>query len=113
MRFCFPLISPYVGVILFLFLKKAFFEPTSVPKSLKLFEHPDTVFAGSVRYASPNEYELEAMSIEAAKQFSTIRDVNETFDQTSINWDGKLLSNFFEYSGYIRIDSERRCTVFS
>lgn len=39
----------------------ALFEPTSVPKSLKLFEYAETVQAKSIQYASPNQFELEAM----------------------------------------------------
>ncbi|RUP43731.1 hypothetical protein BC936DRAFT_136804 [Jimgerdemannia flammicorona] len=64
----------------------AFFEPTSVPKSLKLFMYSEVILAGSVRYASPNEYELEAMSIEAAKQLSSDRNVPE-MDRDLVNWD--------------------------
>ncbi|KAG2213520.1 hypothetical protein INT47_009194 [Mucor saturninus] len=39
----------------------ALFEPTSVPKSLKLFQHAETIQAQSVQYTSPNQFELEAM----------------------------------------------------
>lgn len=39
----------------------ALFEPTSVPKSLKLFKHVNIVNAQSIQYTSPNQYELEAM----------------------------------------------------
>lgn len=39
----------------------ALFEPTSVPKSLKLFDHVDILGAQSIQYTSPNQYELEAM----------------------------------------------------
>ncbi|KAI9486582.1 MAG: Ribokinase-like protein [Benjaminiella poitrasii] len=39
----------------------ALFEPTSVPKSLKLFEFTETTQAQSIQYASPNQFELEAM----------------------------------------------------
>ncbi|KAI8340028.1 Ribokinase-like protein [Chlamydoabsidia padenii] len=39
-----------------------FFEPTSVPKSLKLFEgSAQALLSGAIRYASPNQYELNAM----------------------------------------------------
>jgi len=85
----------------------AFFEPTSVLKSLKLFEHPNTIFAGSVRYASPNEYELEAMSNEAGKQFSTGRDVNETYNRSSVNWNElplythRFIPHAFHLANYI------------
>lgn len=44
--------------------KKAFFEPTSVPKSLKLFNHHETLQVRSIRYISPNQFELDAMSQE-------------------------------------------------
>ncbi|GAN06309.1 conserved hypothetical protein [Mucor ambiguus] len=39
----------------------ALFEPTSVPKSLKLFQHTETIMAQAVKYTSPNQFELEAM----------------------------------------------------
>ncbi|GAA5810386.1 hypothetical protein MFLAVUS_003807 [Mucor flavus] len=39
----------------------AFFEPTSVPKSLKLFQQASTIQAQSIQYTSPNQFELEAM----------------------------------------------------
>ncbi|KAK4520028.1 uncharacterized protein ATC70_008156 [Mucor velutinosus] len=39
----------------------ALFEPTSVSKSLKLFQHAETTMAQAVKYASPNQFELEAM----------------------------------------------------
>lgn len=39
----------------------ALFEPTSVPKSLKLFQHAETITAQAVKYTSPNQFELEAM----------------------------------------------------
>ncbi|OAC97857.1 hypothetical protein MUCCIDRAFT_168016 [Mucor lusitanicus CBS 277.49] len=39
----------------------ALFEPTSVPKSLKLFQHAETMMAQAVKYTSPNQFELEAM----------------------------------------------------
>ncbi|CEG85039.1 hypothetical protein RMATCC62417_18772 [Rhizopus microsporus] len=42
----------------------AFFEPTSVPKSLKLFNHHETLQVRSIRYISPNQFELDAMSQE-------------------------------------------------
>ncbi|KAF7728144.1 hypothetical protein EC973_006659 [Apophysomyces ossiformis] len=48
----------------------AFFEPTSVPKSLKLFDHPATVSSGAVRYISPNQFELEVMSETAKMKLS-------------------------------------------
>ncbi|ORE07589.1 Ribokinase-like protein [Rhizopus microsporus var. microsporus] len=47
-----------------IYLKKAFFEPTSVPKSLKLFNHHETLQVRSIRYISPNQFELDAMSQE-------------------------------------------------
>ncbi|ORE22282.1 Ribokinase-like protein [Rhizopus microsporus] len=40
----------------------AFFEPTSVPKALKLFNHHETLQLRSIRYISPNQFELDAMS---------------------------------------------------
>ncbi|CAO3623225.1 unnamed protein product [Cunninghamella echinulata] len=39
----------------------AFFEPTSIPKSLRIFESKDIILSGSIKYTSPNQYELEAM----------------------------------------------------
>ncbi|KAL0094196.1 Ribokinase-like protein [Phycomyces blakesleeanus] len=45
-----------------------FFEPTSVPKSLKVFEHEDVLSSGVVNYVSPNQYELEAMVETARRQ---------------------------------------------
>ncbi|KAI8367734.1 Ribokinase-like protein [Blakeslea trispora] len=39
----------------------ALFEPTSVPKSLKLFQRSKTMQARSVQYTTPNQFELEAM----------------------------------------------------
>ncbi|KAG1149474.1 hypothetical protein G6F37_008457 [Rhizopus arrhizus] len=39
----------------------AFFEPTSVPKSLKLFKHFETTQSKSIKYISPNQFELEAL----------------------------------------------------
>lgn len=41
--------------------KLVLFEPTSVPKSLKLFEYVETVQSKSIKYISPNQFELEAM----------------------------------------------------
>lgn len=41
--------------------KIVLFEPTSVPKSLKLFEFAETTKAQAVKYTSPNQFELEAM----------------------------------------------------
>ncbi|KAI9264049.1 Ribokinase-like protein [Phascolomyces articulosus] len=38
-----------------------FFEPTSVPKSLKIFER-DIITSGAIKFISPNQFELEAMS---------------------------------------------------
>lgn len=46
----------------------AFFEPTSVPKSVRLFDFPETVLSGAIRYASPNALELVAMSTRAAEE---------------------------------------------
>ncbi|KAG9302302.1 hypothetical protein G9A89_008793 [Geosiphon pyriformis] len=48
----------------------AFFEPTSIPKSLKLFTEGDSLFTSllasqTLRYISPNQYELSAMYKEA------------------------------------------------
>ncbi|OBZ88768.1 hypothetical protein A0J61_03189 [Choanephora cucurbitarum] len=39
----------------------ALFEPTSVPKSLKLFQRAKTMQARSIQYTTPNQFELEAM----------------------------------------------------
>ncbi|KAI8391071.1 Ribokinase-like protein [Radiomyces spectabilis] len=52
----------------------AFFEPTSVPKSLKLFEDPEIILSGSVRFTSPNQYELEAMTDMAKTVLPTVKD---------------------------------------
>lgn len=40
---------------------QVFFEPTSVPKSLKLFKHFETTQPKSIKYISPNQFELEAL----------------------------------------------------
>lgn len=32
-----------------------------MPKSLKLFQHAETIQAQSIQYTSPNQFELEAM----------------------------------------------------
>ncbi|KAG2219736.1 hypothetical protein INT45_007775, partial [Circinella minor] len=49
-----------------------FFEPTSVPKSLKIFEQPSTaITSGAIKFVSPNQYELEAMSETARKTLTT------------------------------------------
>ncbi|KAI7851841.1 Ribokinase-like protein [Circinella umbellata] len=49
-----------------------FFEPTSVPKSLKIFEQPFTgITSGAIKFISPNQYELEAMSETARKTLTT------------------------------------------
>lgn len=32
-----------------------------MPKSLKLFQHTETIMAQAVKYTSPNQFELEAM----------------------------------------------------
>ncbi|KAI8098074.1 Ribokinase-like protein [Gilbertella persicaria] len=39
----------------------ALFEPTSVPKSLKLFQRNKAMQARSVQYTTPNQFEIEAM----------------------------------------------------
>ncbi|KAK9761409.1 hypothetical protein K7432_013716 [Basidiobolus ranarum] len=44
----------------------ALFEPTSVPKSLKLLINPRTLECRSVKYITPNNYELQAMSSKLA-----------------------------------------------
>ncbi|KAI7869978.1 Ribokinase-like protein [Spinellus fusiger] len=44
-----------------------FFEPTSVPKSVRLLENPETLACGAVQFISPNQYELEAM-VDTAKR---------------------------------------------
>ncbi|CAO3591153.1 unnamed protein product [Absidia cylindrospora] len=50
----------------------AFFEPTSIPKSLKIFdESTQTVSLGAIRYTSPNQYELEMMVDRAKTRFGT------------------------------------------
>ncbi|KAI9020092.1 Ribokinase-like protein [Phycomyces nitens] len=48
-----------------------FFEPTSVPKALKVFEH-QIISSGAVHYVSPNQYELEAMVDTARKLFPAV-----------------------------------------
>ncbi|KAI8332451.1 Ribokinase-like protein, partial [Chlamydoabsidia padenii] len=45
----------------------AFFEPTSIPKSLKIFQGATQI--GSIQYTSPNQYELEAMVDQVKSQF--------------------------------------------
>ncbi|KAI8988777.1 hypothetical protein BDB01DRAFT_568025 [Pilobolus umbonatus] len=37
------------------------FEPTSIPKSLKIFDYPETVQQQRIQYVTPNQFELEAM----------------------------------------------------
>ncbi|KAL7747991.1 hypothetical protein RI367_006537 [Sorochytrium milnesiophthora] len=48
----------------------AFFEPTSVPKSVRVLHNLSNVTSGAVRYCSPNEYEVEAMAREVAVVFA-------------------------------------------
>jgi len=50
------------------------FEPTSVPKSLKVFHDPATVLAGCFKSISPNQHELVAMSNAALKALPVIED---------------------------------------
>lgn len=50
------------------------FEPTSIPKSLKIFDDPATVLAGSIKSISPNHHELVAMSEAARKVLPSIED---------------------------------------
>ncbi|KAJ2960248.1 hypothetical protein NQZ79_g4377 [Umbelopsis isabellina] len=50
------------------------FEPTSIPKSLKIFHDPATVLAGSIKSISPNHHELIAMSEAARKILPLIED---------------------------------------
>jgi hypothetical protein len=53
------------------------FEPTSVPKSIKIFDDPATLLAGSFNSISPNQHELAAMS-------NTARDVLPEGDENYI-----------------------------
>ncbi|RKP05193.1 Ribokinase-like protein [Thamnocephalis sphaerospora] len=39
----------------------AVFEPTSIPKSLKILQDPHILGSGGIRYITPNHYELEAL----------------------------------------------------
>ncbi|KAI8883667.1 Ribokinase-like protein [Backusella circina FSU 941] len=59
----------------------AFFEPTSVPKSLRLFDHAETLLSQSIKFTSPNQYELEAMchTIRSHPILSTAK-MNKTTD---------------------------------
>ncbi|KAI7907085.1 Ribokinase-like protein [Cokeromyces recurvatus] len=61
----------------------AFFEPTSVPKSLKLFEFIETTQTQSIQYTSPNQYELEAMCDTIQSQ-PILSNKNKTFLDSSI-----------------------------
>ncbi|KAI9484635.1 Ribokinase-like protein [Zychaea mexicana] len=56
-----------------------FFEPTSVPKSLKIFEQNGSVLSsGAIKFVSPNHFELEAMSETARSITSTLVDDKHT-----------------------------------
>ncbi|ORY97199.1 Ribokinase-like protein [Syncephalastrum racemosum] len=50
-----------------------FFEPTSIPKSRKVFDHAESVLSGVIRFVSPNDYELKAMSQAALEQLPSRR----------------------------------------
>ncbi|CAO3645341.1 unnamed protein product [Cunninghamella blakesleeana] len=54
----------------------AFFEPTSIPKSLRIFESKEIILTKSINYTSPNQYELEAMVDKLKQKFDKIHDVS-------------------------------------
>ncbi|KAI8096817.1 Ribokinase-like protein [Halteromyces radiatus] len=49
----------------------AFFEPTSIPKSLKIFDSSKTLLSGAIQYTSPNQFELEGMVDQAKTRFQS------------------------------------------
>ncbi|KAI7874978.1 Ribokinase-like protein [Lichtheimia hyalospora FSU 10163] len=53
------------------------FEPTSVPKSLKIFSG-STIATRAIRFTTPNQYELEAMSETAKATMPTMPSDNTT-----------------------------------
>ncbi|KAI8150303.1 Ribokinase-like protein [Fennellomyces sp. T-0311] len=57
-----------------------FFEPTSVPKSLKIFEQ-SIISTGAIQFVSPNQYELEAMSDTAKATFGPFDDDSQALSQ--------------------------------
>ncbi|KAI9307322.1 Ribokinase-like protein [Cunninghamella echinulata] len=70
----------------------AFFEPTSIPKSLRIFESKDTILSGSIKYTSPNQYELEAMVDTLQQQKFNTLPFNATLSTPSLSIQKKIPS---------------------
>jgi hypothetical protein len=73
-------------------LHQVHFEPTSIPKSLKIFHDPATVLAGSIKSISPNQHELVAMSEAARKILPSVENTLFQNQLSEYETDGNIVA---------------------
>ncbi|KAG0168098.1 hypothetical protein DFQ30_005209 [Apophysomyces sp. BC1015] len=79
----------------------AFFEPTSVPKSLRIFDHPETILSRSVHFISPNQFELEALSETAKMKLPKTKEDTALLDKRTPPLAQHVLPQALYLSNYI------------
>ncbi|KAG2174441.1 hypothetical protein INT44_006704 [Umbelopsis vinacea] len=85
------------------------FEPTSVPKSLKIFEDTATLMAGCFKSISPNQHELIAMSNTAKEVLPEVEEKYKISELTKHQLDGlpeiaiECLPYAFHLSNFFRV----------